>query len=42
MPSVRELEALGDPYRPYRSIVAWHCRRAAELYGKAADSALTR
>lgn len=41
-PTARELEPLGDPYRPYRSVVAWYCWRAAELYGKAADSALTR
>lgn len=42
MPSARELEPLGEPYRPYRSIVAWYCWRAAELFGRAADSALTR
>jgi DNA-3-methyladenine glycosylase II len=41
-PTAKELEPLGDPYRPYRSVVAWYCWRAAELYGKAADSALTR
>ena len=28
MPSARELEPLGDPYRPYRSVVAWYCWRA--------------
>jgi DNA-3-methyladenine glycosylase II len=42
VPSAREIEPLGDPYRPYRSVVAWYCWRAAELYGAAADSALTR
>jgi DNA-3-methyladenine glycosylase II len=42
MPTARELEPLGDPYRPYRSVVAWYCWRAAELYAQAADSALTR
>ena len=42
MPSARALEPLGDPYRPYRSIVAWYCWRAVELYASAADSALTR
>jgi DNA-3-methyladenine glycosylase II len=42
MPSARELQPLGDPYRPYRSVVAWYCWRAAELYAGAADSALTR
>jgi DNA-3-methyladenine glycosylase II len=41
-PTAKELEPLGDPYRPYRSVVAWYCWRAAELYGGAADSALTR
>ena len=42
MPTATELESLGDPYRPYRSVVAWYCWRAAELYAGAADSALTR
>jgi len=42
MPTAKELDPLGDPYRPYRSVVAWYCWRAAELYGGAADSALTR
>jgi DNA-3-methyladenine glycosylase II len=41
-PTARELQPLGDPYRPYRSVLAWYCWRAAELYGKAAASALTR
>jgi DNA-3-methyladenine glycosylase II len=41
-PSARELQPLGDPYRPYRSVVAWYCWRAAELYGAAAESAVTR
>jgi DNA-3-methyladenine glycosylase II len=41
-PTASELESLGDPYRPYRSVVAWYCWRAAELYAGAADSALTR
>jgi DNA-3-methyladenine glycosylase II len=40
-PTPKQLERLGDPYRPYRSVVAWYCWRAAELYGGAADSALT-
>ena len=42
MPTARELEPLGDPYRPYRSVVAWYCWRASELYAGTADSALTR
>jgi DNA-3-methyladenine glycosylase II len=41
-PTARQLEPLGDPYRPYRSVVAWYCWRAAELYAGAAGSALTR
>jgi DNA-3-methyladenine glycosylase II len=41
-PTARELEPLGEPYRPYRSVVAWYCWRAAELYASAAQSALTR
>jgi DNA-3-methyladenine glycosylase II len=41
-PTARELQPLGDPYRPYRSVAAWYCWRAAELYAGAADSALTR
>ena len=40
-PTPKQLEALGDSYRPYRSVVAWYCWRAAELYGGAAGSALT-
>jgi len=41
-PTAKELEPLGDPYRPYRSVLAWYCWRAAELYAGVADSALTR
>jgi DNA-3-methyladenine glycosylase II len=41
-PSARELQPLGDPFRPYRSVVAWYCWRAVELYAGAAESALTR
>jgi len=40
-PTAKQLEPLGDPYRPYRSVVAWYCWRAAEIYGGTADSALT-
>lgn len=42
MPTERQLEPLGDLYRPYRSVAAWYCWRACELYAKASDSALTR
>jgi DNA-3-methyladenine glycosylase II len=41
-PSARELGPLGDPFRPYRTVVAWYCWRAAELYAGAGESALTR
>jgi DNA-3-methyladenine glycosylase II len=41
-PTPRQLEPLGEPFRPYRSVVAWYCWRAAELHAGAADSALTR
>jgi DNA-3-methyladenine glycosylase II len=37
MPTPKQLEALGEPYHPYRSVVAWYCWRAAET-----GSALTR
>jgi 3-methyladenine DNA glycosylase/8-oxoguanine DNA glycosylase len=30
MPSPRELERLGEPFRPYRSLVAWYCWQAAD------------
>jgi DNA-3-methyladenine glycosylase II len=36
MPTPKQLDALGEPYHPYRSVVAWYCWRAAELYGKQA------
>jgi DNA-3-methyladenine glycosylase II len=42
MPTAKQLEPLGEPFRPYRSVAAWYCWRAAELYAGAADSALTR
>jgi DNA-3-methyladenine glycosylase II len=42
MPTPRQLEPLGDRFRPYRSVVAWYCWRAAELYAGASESALTR
>jgi DNA-3-methyladenine glycosylase II len=41
-PTARELKPLGDPFRPYRTVLAWYCWRAAELYAGAGDSALTR
>jgi DNA-3-methyladenine glycosylase II len=32
MPSERELGPLGEPLRPYRSVAAWYCWRACEVY----------
>jgi DNA-3-methyladenine glycosylase II len=40
-PSARELDPLGDRFRPFRSVVAWYCWRAVELYGRTAESVLT-
>jgi DNA-3-methyladenine glycosylase II len=39
-PTARELERLGEPYRPYRTVAAWYCWRAVDLFSGAADSAL--
>jgi DNA-3-methyladenine glycosylase II len=33
IPTAKELDALGEPYHPYRSVVAWYCWRASEIYG---------
>ena len=30
MPSPKELEALGERFRPYRSVAAWYCWRAVD------------
>jgi DNA-3-methyladenine glycosylase II len=40
-PTARELDPLGEPYRPYRTVLTWYCWRAAELYSGAAPSAVT-
>jgi len=42
MPAPKELAALGEAYRPLRSVAAWYCWRACEVYAGAGDSALTR
>jgi DNA-3-methyladenine glycosylase II len=31
-PTAKELDLLGETYHPYRSIVAWYCWRAVELF----------
>lgn len=41
-PSARELDPLGDPFRPYRTVLTWYCWRAARIYAGVDDSALTR
>jgi DNA-3-methyladenine glycosylase II len=40
-PTVKQLDLLGEPYHPYRSVVAWYCWRAAQLYGGSRASAVT-
>ena len=32
-PTARQLEPLGEPYRPYRTVLSLYCWRASELYG---------
>lgn len=41
MPSEKELLPLGEPFTPYRSICAWYCWRACELFARATQSAVT-
>ena len=41
-PTPKQLDALGAPYQPYRSVLAWYCWRAAERYGTTAASAVNR
>jgi DNA-3-methyladenine glycosylase II len=33
-PTARQLEPLGEPYRPYRTVLSLYCWRASELYGR--------
>lgn len=40
-PTARELDALGEPFHPYRSIVAWYCWRAVQLYAGAVPTPVT-
>ena len=30
VPTAAELMVLGEPFRPYRSLVAWYCWRAVD------------
>ncbi len=41
-PTAKQLGLLGDELRPYRTIAAWYCWRAVEIYAGAAESAVTR
>jgi DNA-3-methyladenine glycosylase II len=40
-PTPKVLEGLGEPYHPYRSIVAWYCWRATQLYAGAVPTSVT-
>jgi DNA-3-methyladenine glycosylase II len=40
-PTPKQLDILGEPYHPYRSIVAWYCWRAAQIYAGTARTAVT-
>ena len=40
-PTTKQLDLLGEPYRPYRSVVAWYCWRAAQIYAGTARTAVT-
>ena len=33
-PTAKELEPLGEPFHPYRTVAAWYCWVAARLYGR--------
>jgi DNA-3-methyladenine glycosylase II len=35
VPTPKQLEALGEDYRPFRTVVAWYCWRAVGLYSAA-------
>jgi len=41
VPTPKVLDGLGDPYRPYRSVVAWYCWRAVQLFAGAASTGVT-
>jgi DNA-3-methyladenine glycosylase II len=41
MPTPKQLELLGEPYHPYRTIVAWYCWRATQLYAGSASTGVT-
>lgn len=41
MPAPKALVSLGEPFRPYRSVAAWYCWRAVEVYAGAGESVMT-
>jgi DNA-3-methyladenine glycosylase II len=41
VPTPKQLDTLGEPYHPYRTVVAWYCWRATQLYAGAAATAVT-
>jgi DNA-3-methyladenine glycosylase II len=41
LPTPRQLDDLGEPFHPYRTVVAWYCWRAAQRYARSAASAVT-
>jgi DNA-3-methyladenine glycosylase II len=38
VPGAKELEAMGDPFRPWRSVLAWYCWRAMDDPAPVLDS----
>jgi len=40
-PTPKQLDVLGEPFHPYRSVVAWYCWRATQLYAGALPTAVT-
>jgi DNA-3-methyladenine glycosylase II len=42
MPTPKQLDVLGEPFRPYRSVVAWYCWRSAQLYAGSVPTAVNR
>ena len=38
VPTPKELDLLGEPFRPYRSVLAWYCWQAANLERNAVPS----
>ena len=39
-PTPKQLDLLGEPYRPYRTVLAWYTWQAARLYGGTAATAV--